>query len=84
MAEAGAVQTPLVKARKLTPYMFLFCTCMYTSLCATADSPWLSKQLKNGSSWPRTSEAANGGKHAYPESGLQIVENPLEGGASWD
>ena len=26
--------------------------------------------LKNGSSWPRTSKAADGGKHAYPESGL--------------
>ena len=40
--------------------------------------------LKNGSSWPRTSEAADGGKHAYPESGLQIAENPLGGGASRD
>ena len=40
--------------------------------------------LKNGSSWPRTSKAADGGKHACPESGLQIAENPLEGGASRD
>ena len=53
-------------------------------LRATADDAWLSKQLKNGSSWPRTSEAADGGKHAYPESGLQISENVLEGGASRD
>ena len=53
-------------------------------LRATADNAWLSKQLKNGSSWPQTSEAADGGKHAYPESGLQIAENPLEGGASRD
>ena len=45
---------------------------------------WLSKQLKDGSNWPRTSEAADGGKHAYPKSGLQIAENPLEGGISWD
>ena len=29
-------------------------------------------------------QAADGGKHAYPESGLQIAENPLEGGASRD
>ena len=40
--------------------------------------------LKNGSSWPRTSEAADGGKHACPESGLQIAENPLGRGASRD
>ena len=53
-------------------------------LCPTADDAWLSKQLKNGSSWPRTSEAADGGKRAYPEIGLQIAENPLEGGASRD
>ena len=53
-------------------------------MLATADNALLSKQLKNGSSWPRTSEAADGGKHAYPERGLQIAENPLEGGASWD
>ena len=33
--------------------------------------------LKNGSSWPRTSKAADGGKHAFPESGLQIAENAL-------
>ena len=33
--------------------------------------------LKNGSSWPRISEAANRGKHAYPESGLQVAENSL-------
>ena len=51
-------------------------------LCATAYSAWLSKQLKNASSWPRTSEAGDGGKHSYPESGLQIAENPLEEGAS--
>ena len=49
-------------------------------LCATAYSAWLSKQIKNGSSWPRTSKAADGGKHAYPESELQIAENPLGGG----
>ena len=49
---------------------------------ATADNAWLSKQLKNGCSWPRTSKAADGGKHAYPESGLQKADNPLEGGAS--
>ena len=58
---------------------------MYTSfVSATAYSAWLSKQIKNGSSWPRTSKATDGGKHAYPESGLQIAENPLGGGASWD
>ena len=48
-------------------------------LCATAYRAWLSKQLKHGSSWPRTSD---GGKHPYPGSGL--AENPLEGGASQD
>ena len=43
----------------------------------------LSKQLKNGSSRPRASEAADKGKHAYPDGELQIVaENLLEGGAS--
>ena len=46
------------------------------------DSAWLSKQLKNGSNCPRASEASERGKHAYPDSGLQIAENPLEGGAS--
>ena len=30
VAGAGALQSQLVKARKLTPYVFLFCTC---SLC---------------------------------------------------
>ena len=29
-------------------------------------------------------EAADGGKHACPESGLQIAENPLRRGASRD
>ena len=59
---------------------------MYVSrlLRSTADNAWLSKQLKNRSGWRRTSEAADGGKHAYPESRLQIAENPLEGGASRD
>ena len=35
------------------------------------DSAWLSKQLKNGSSRPRASEAADRGKHAYPDGELQ-------------
>ena len=42
----------------------------------------VSKQLNNGSSRPRASEAAERGKHAYPDGELQIAENPLEGGAS--
>ena len=88
VAGARALQTPLVKARKLTLHVFLFCACMYicmyTSFACYSESAWLSKQLKNGSSWPRTSEAADGGKHAYPESGLEIAENPLRGGASRD
>ena len=46
------------------------------------DSAWLSKQLKNGSSRPRASEAADRSKHAYPDGELQIAENLLEGGAS--
>ena len=54
-------------------------TCL---LHATADSAWLSKQLKNRSSCPRASKVADRGKHAYPDSELQIAENTLEGGAS--
>ena len=46
------------------------------------DSACLSKQLKNGSNRPQASEAADRGKHAYPDGELQIAENPLEGGAS--
>ena len=46
------------------------------------DSACLSKQFKNGSNCPRASEAADRGKHAYPDGELQIAENPLEGGAS--
>ena len=46
------------------------------------DRAWLSKKLKNWSSRPRASEAADRGKHAYPDGELQIAENPLEGGAS--
>ena len=46
------------------------------------DSAWLSKQLKSGSSRPRASEAADRGKHAYPDGEPQIAENPQEGGAS--
>ena len=38
---------------------------------ATADSAWLSKQLENGASRPRPFEAAERGKHAYPDSGHQ-------------
>ena len=52
----------------------------YTLL--SRDSAWLSKQLKNGSSRPRASEAADRGKNAYPDGELQIAETPLEGGAS--
>ena len=37
----------------------------------TADSAWLSKQLENGSSRPRAFEAAERGKHAYPDNGHQ-------------
>ena len=44
---------------------------------ATADSPWLSKQLENGSSRPRAIEAADRGKHAYPDSGLQAYPKQL-------
>ena len=40
------------------------------------------KRLKNESNRPRASEAADRGKHAYPDGELQIAENPLEGGAS--
>ena len=46
------------------------------------DSTWLSKQLKNGSSLPRASEATDRGKHAYRDGELQIAENQLKGGAS--
>ena len=46
------------------------------------DSACLSKQLKNGSSRPRASEAADRGKHSYPDGELKIAENPLKGGAS--
>ena len=46
------------------------------------ESACLSKQLKNGSSRPRASEAADRGKHAYPDGELQIAENPLKAGAS--
>ena len=38
---------------------------------ATANGAWLSKQLENGSSSPRAIEAADRGKHVYPDSGLQ-------------
>ena len=38
---------------------------------ATADNAWLSKQLENESSRPRTFEADDRGKHAYPDSGHQ-------------
>ena len=68
-SDAFAICNPCV------PFLYVYvCTRL---LRATADSAWLSKQLKNGSSWPRTSEAADRGKHAYPESGLQIAENRL-------
>ena len=47
--------------------------CVYVRLShATADSAWLSKQLENRSSRPRAFEAAEKGKHAYPDSGHQI------------
>ena len=46
------------------------------------DGAWLPKQLKDGSSRPRASEAADRGKNAYPDGVLQIAENPLEGVAS--
>ena len=49
---------------------------LYTSF--SGDGAWLSKQLKNGSSRSRTSEAADRDKNAYPDGGLQIGENPLE------
>ena len=61
-------------------------------MLATADSAWLSTQLENGSSRPRAFEAAERGKHAYPDSGLKIkliqdsglriAESTLEGGTS--
>ena len=59
--------------------LFVACVRMYTHVfrVLTADSAWLSKQLKNGSSRPRAFEAADRGKHAYPHSGLQIAETPL-------
>ena len=44
---------------------------VYTSFACTADSAWLSKQLENRFSRPRSFEAADRGKHAYPDSGLQ-------------
>ena len=52
------------------------------AICLSHDSAWLSKQLKNRSSRPRASEAADRGKHAFPDGELQIAENPLEGEAS--
>ena len=69
------------------------CVRVYVRLSrATADSAWLSKQLENGSSRPRAFEAAERGKHAYPDSGheikliqdsgLRIAETTLEGGTS--
>ena len=46
------------------------------------DSACFSKQLKNRSSRPRVSEAADRGKQAYPDGELQRAENSLEEGAS--
>ena len=56
------------------------CANQYTfAIRLSRESTWLSKQLNNG---PRASEAADRGKHAYPDGELQIAENLLEGGAS--
>ena len=53
---------------------------MYVRLShATADSAWLSKQLENGSSCPRAFEAADRGKHAYPDSGHQAYPRQCRG-----
>ena len=50
------------------------CVCVRISR-STADSAWLSKQrLENGCSRPRAFEAAERGKHTYPESGIKLIQ----------
>ena len=88
VAGARALQTPLVKARKLTLHVFLFCACMYVCtrlLRATRRAPGFRNSSRTGPvGLEPPTQAADGGKHAYPESGLEIAENLLEGGASRD
>ena len=68
------LQVRLYTLPQNTPTPLVFCSLRGTRLSrAITDSAWLSKQLNNGSSRPRTVEAADRGNHAYPNNGLQMA-----------